>query len=165
MSPCINLLHFCVFSIQHNDVVIFRSNSLLTPYLCHTHTRAGVNPELLVQAHGTFSSAKCIDCKRDQDPVAVKANIMAGVCPWCECGGTVKPDIVFFGEALPQRFFATLRDDMRNCDLLIVMGTSLQVRITFFLLSYLHENCNKSPILFWFQCFAKINQNLLIQAY
>ena len=37
-----------------------------------------------------------------------------------------KPDIVFFGEDLPQRFYE-LEDDLRQCDLLIVAGTSLQV--------------------------------------
>lgn len=45
-----------------------------------------------------------------------------------KCGdGLVKPDIVFFGEQLPQRFFMHREEDMPKCDLLIVMGTSLVV--------------------------------------
>ena len=43
------------------------------------------------------------------------------------CGGIVKPDIVFFGEALPKRFFQYFFDFPR-ADLLIVMGTSLEVQ-------------------------------------
>ena len=42
-------------------------------------------------------------------------------------GGLVKPKIVFFGEELPERFARLHRTDLANCDLLIVMGTSLVV--------------------------------------
>ena len=42
--------------------------------------------------------------------------------------GLIKPDIVFFGEDLPARFHNQSLLDFAECDLLIVMGTSLQVR-------------------------------------
>ena len=41
--------------------------------------------------------------------------------------GVVKPDIVFFGEDLPQRFHSLQLPDFSKCDLLIIMGTSLEV--------------------------------------
>ena len=44
--------------------------------------------------------------------------------------GLVKPDIVFFGEDLPQRFYSLRLADFSHCDLLIVMGTSLEVRVS-----------------------------------
>jgi NAD-dependent deacetylase sirtuin 2 len=52
--------------------------------------------------------------------------------PWClcdetDCLGNVKPDIVFFGESLPPRYFDLRKDDMGSADLLLVMGSSLQV--------------------------------------
>jgi hypothetical protein len=43
------------------------------------------------------------------------------------CRGLVKPDIVFFGEQLPQRFYERMEADFPSCDLLLVMGTSLVV--------------------------------------
>ena len=43
-------------------------------------------------------------------------------------GGLVKPDIVFFGEQLPERFRRLVPADFDACDLLLVMGTSLQVQ-------------------------------------
>ena len=43
-------------------------------------------------------------------------------------GGLVKPDIVFFGEQLPERFGRLVPADFDACDLLLVMGTSLQVQ-------------------------------------
>ena len=43
--------------------------------------------------------------------------------------GVVKPDIVFFGENLPKRFYSYIVD-FPKCDLLVIMGTSLEVRGT-----------------------------------
>lgn len=40
----------------------------------------------------------------------------------------MKPDIVFFGEGLPDSFHSAIDDDKNNCDLLIVIGSSLKVR-------------------------------------
>lgn len=40
----------------------------------------------------------------------------------------MKPDIVFFGEGLPDSFHNAIEDDKNNCDLLIVIGSSLKVR-------------------------------------
>ena len=42
-------------------------------------------------------------------------------------GGLVKPSIVFFGENLPYRFFECARDDLPECTMLLVLGTSLAV--------------------------------------
>ena len=49
-------------------------------------------------------------------------------CTIAKCKGVVKPDIVFFGENLPERFFKCVREDFKQCDLLIVLGTSLVVQ-------------------------------------
>ncbi|XP_061671781.1 NAD-dependent protein deacetylase sirtuin-3, mitochondrial isoform X5 [Syngnathoides biaculeatus] len=52
---------------------------------------------------------------------------MSGVIPKClTCKGVVKPDIIFFGEELPPHFYMYLRD-FPLADLLIIMGTSLEV--------------------------------------
>ena len=50
------------------------------------------------------------------------------LCKCDKCGALVKPDIVFFGEALPQRFFHLSKEDLPAADLLLVMGTSLVVQ-------------------------------------
>ncbi len=47
--------------------------------------------------------------------------------PLCRCGGILKPDAVFFGEAIPQQ---ALKDSFRHaqeCDLMLVIGTSAQI--------------------------------------
>lgn len=55
--------------------------------------------------------------------------IFSDLVPTCEkCNGVVKPDIVFFGENLPSRFFSCVEKDFPKCDLLIILGSSLAVQ-------------------------------------
>ncbi|XP_048342361.1 NAD-dependent protein deacetylase sirtuin-3, mitochondrial isoform X5 [Sphaerodactylus townsendi] len=57
-----------------------------------------------------------------------KADVMADKIPQCPvCTGIIKPDIVFFGEELPHRFFLHVTD-FPMADLLFVIGTSLEVQ-------------------------------------
>ena len=92
----------------------------------------GVSPDRLVEAHGGFSSASCVSCGTSYEPEMVKARILEEQLPIkCErylCHGNVKPDIVMFGENLPARFFSLQSDDFKDCDLLLVAGTSLEVQ-------------------------------------
>jgi NAD-dependent SIR2 family protein deacetylase len=90
---------------------------------------AGLPAEELVECHGHFRTAACIECGKAADGKQVKDTIVQeGKTPKCEkCGSNVKPDIVFFGESLPARFHRLLKDDIKKADLLLVMGTSLQV--------------------------------------
>ncbi|XP_067012810.1 NAD-dependent protein deacetylase sirtuin-3 isoform X2 [Anabrus simplex] len=90
---------------------------------------SGMPPEKLVEAHGGFYTASCIRCYKRQDPDKTQERIMKGEIVECDnesCGGLVKPDIVFFGEAMPERFFM-YQSDTLFADFLIVMGTSLEV--------------------------------------
>jgi NAD-dependent histone deacetylase SIR2 len=91
---------------------------------------AGIPPELIVEAHGSFATQRCVECKAPFDDVKMKECVARGEVPRCEstpeCGGLVKPDIVFFGEALPRLFFDRM-GMVKEADLLLVMGTSLKV--------------------------------------
>eukprot|EP00927_Polykrikos_kofoidii_P056188 TRINITY_DN50357_c0_g1_i1.p1 TRINITY_DN50357_c0_g1~~TRINITY_DN50357_c0_g1_i1.p1 ORF type:complete len:331 (+),score=40.66 TRINITY_DN50357_c0_g1_i1:87-995(+) len=92
---------------------------------------AGLPKELIVAAHGNFDSASCVGTGRKVPPEEVRQAMFDGVSACKELnakyGGLVKPDIVFFGENLPKRFFTLSEEDFPQCDLLIVIGTSLQV--------------------------------------
>lgn len=88
---------------------------------------AGVNGELVVEAHGSFAENHCIDCDEAMETELLKKLMEDGI-PKCEsCDGYVKPDIVFFGEPLPAKFFDKWEEDQEDVDLAIVAGTSLAV--------------------------------------
>lgn len=57
-----------------------------------------------------------------------KKQVFESSVPKCECDGFIKPDIVFFGEQLPHLFHDSIVPDFKQCDALIVMGTSLGVK-------------------------------------
>ncbi|CAH8639354.1 unnamed protein product [Schistosoma mattheei] len=89
---------------------------------------SGLPEEKLVEAHGTFHTGHCIKCKKLHDFDFMLNEILAKRVPKClECKHVVKPDVVLFGESMPKKFFKNLSSDLNNCDLLIIMGTSLTV--------------------------------------
>ncbi|KAK4178276.1 putative NAD-dependent deacetylase sirtuin-2 HST2 [Triangularia setosa] len=91
---------------------------------------AGIPANKIIEAHGSFASQRCIECKKEFDGAKMKEFVSRGEVPRCEeeggCKGLVKPDIVFFGEQLPKAFFDR-REMVEQADLVLVMGTSLQV--------------------------------------
>lgn len=92
---------------------------------------AGVEDKYIVEAHGSFDKNHCIDCHEEMTNEALKLIIedkSTGGIPHChKCSGLVKPDIVFFGEGLPERFFDLWDDDSEEVEIAIVAGTSLAV--------------------------------------
>ena len=91
--------------------------------------KATITADKIVEAHGTFNTNHCIKCGQEHNVNLVKSEIFNDRIPYCfKCkSGLVKPDIIFFGEPLPTKFFDLLKNDLPKCDLMIIMGTSLQV--------------------------------------
>ncbi|XP_068111442.1 NAD-dependent protein deacetylase sirtuin-1 isoform X2 [Hyperolius riggenbachi] len=88
----------------------------------------------IIQCHGSFAMASCLICKHKVDCEAVREDIFNQVVPQCprcppdEPLAIMKPDIVFFGENLPEQFHRAMKYDKDEVDLLIVIGSSLKVR-------------------------------------
>ncbi|XP_026133576.1 NAD-dependent protein deacetylase sirtuin-1-like [Carassius auratus] len=88
----------------------------------------------IIQCHGSFATASCLVCKHKVDCEAIREDIFNQVVPHCpRCPADVpyaimKPDIVFFGENLPEFFHRAMKQDKDEVDLLIVIGSSLKVR-------------------------------------
>jgi NAD+-dependent protein deacetylase sirtuin 2 len=103
---------------------------------------AGIKEDKLVEAHGSFATNHCLDCQESYTSEWVKEEIFKDNVPTCKnCNGIVKPDIVFFGENLPERFHVLPHRDFKQCDLLIIMGTSLQVQPFASLIDYVSDDC------------------------
>ncbi|XP_019644724.1 PREDICTED: NAD-dependent protein deacetylase sirtuin-1-like [Branchiostoma belcheri] len=88
----------------------------------------------IIQCHGSFATASCTNCKRKVDCEEIRQDIFDQVvprCPQCSPDGpmaVMKPDIVFFGEGLSDKFHQTISVDKDKVDLLIVIGSRLKVR-------------------------------------
>eukprot|EP00095_Tigriopus_kingsejongensis_P000011 snap_masked-scaffold342_size201858-processed-gene-1.5 protein:Tk00011 transcript:snap_masked-scaffold342_size201858-processed-gene-1.5-mRNA-1 annotation:"nad-dependent protein deacetylase sirtuin-2" len=120
---------------SHYFVKILEEKGLLVRHYTQNidtlERESGISGDKLVEAHGTFHTNHCISakCEREYDQAWMKEQIFKDIVPTCEdCNCLVKPDIVFFGEALPDRFYECIRRDFQTCDLLIIMGTSLTVQ-------------------------------------
>lgn len=89
---------------------------------------AGVEDKYIVEAHGSFASNHCVDCHKEMTTETLKTYMKDKKIPSCQhCEGYVKPDIVFFGEGLPVKFFDLWEDDCEDVEVAIVAGTSLTV--------------------------------------
>lgn len=91
---------------------------------------AGVPEDKIVEAHGSFATQRCIECKSEYPKDLMLKAVMEGSVPHCitpECNGLVKPDIVFFGEQLPESFYSN-HSVPAEADLVIIIGTSLSVQ-------------------------------------
>ncbi|KAL3226662.1 hypothetical protein MRX96_024858 [Rhipicephalus microplus] len=87
---------------------------------------AGIPAEAIVEAHGTFHTSHCLSCNCEYSLDWLRERIAAEAVPLClNCNSPVKPDIVFFGERLPDRFFDLSEEDFARCDLLLIVGTSI----------------------------------------
>ncbi|XP_047666588.1 NAD-dependent protein deacetylase sirtuin-3, mitochondrial isoform X3 [Tachysurus fulvidraco] len=118
-----NLTHYFI-RLLHDKGQLLR---MYTQNIDGLERMAGIPATKLVEAHGTFATATCTVCLRQYQGEELRSDIMEGTVPHCpQCRGVIKPDIVFFGEELPQNFFLYLTD-FPIADLLIVMGTSLEV--------------------------------------
>ncbi|XP_065491759.1 NAD-dependent protein deacetylase sirtuin-3, mitochondrial isoform X3 [Caloenas nicobarica] len=118
-----NYAHYFL-RLLHDKGLLLR---LYTQNIDGLERAAGIPPDRLVEAHGTFATATCTVCRRNFPGEDFRGDVMADKVPHCRvCTGIVKPDIVFFGEELPQRFFLHMTD-FPMADLLFVIGTSLEV--------------------------------------
>lgn len=91
----------------------------------------GIPEEKVVTAHGSHRTSTCTKCGKKFNLQWLEERLKDKDClvPRCDkCDGVVKPDIIFFGENLPKRFFQCAISDFPKCDLLLIMGTSLVVQ-------------------------------------
>lgn len=108
---------------------------------------AGIYDNNLIEAHGTFYKSHCLKCQAEYDYEWLKCEIKRNVILTCtECDGIVKPDIVFFGEALPRKFYDNVTSDFKMCDLLIIMGSSLAVEPFASLVTRVRKTCPRLMI-------------------
>ncbi|XP_023200205.1 NAD-dependent protein deacetylase sirtuin-3-like isoform X1 [Xiphophorus maculatus] len=118
-----NYIHYFIRMLHHKGLLL----RLYTQNIDGLENVCGIPEDKLVEAHGSFATASCHLCYTPYPAEEAKVAIMTDNIPTCSfCAATVKPDVVFFGEDLPQKYFLHTKD-FPKADLLIIMGTSLKI--------------------------------------
>ena len=108
--------HFAISQMEEfKDVVV------LTQNIDGLHQRSGSTNVL--ELHGSIIRIKCTVC----DFIDNITENFESLPPKCKCGGMLRPDVVWFGEPLPQNIWQSAIKEASICDVMIIVGTSLVV--------------------------------------
>ena len=120
-----NLAHLAIVELEKMG----KLNSVITQNVDYLHQKAGNAQEIVYELHGNMQWLVCLDCRNRYPIEIVKQNFPSpDHVPTCAaCGGILKPDVILFGEALPQHTLMRASQEAQSCDLLIVIGSSLVV--------------------------------------
>jgi NAD-dependent deacetylase len=102
-------------------------HTIITQNIDALHQKAG--SKHVVEMHGTLRTVSCTNCFKqfDSEPF-LQPFIEMGIIPQClSCNGILKPDVILFGEQLPQSAWYQAQRAARQCDLMLVAGSSLEV--------------------------------------
>jgi NAD-dependent deacetylase len=102
-------------------------SEIITQNIDGLHTRAGA--EKVLEVHGTLSTLSCTNCYRQVLAKDVIQDYLDKcTIPHCPaCGSILKPDIILYEEQLPVKTWILAEEACKQCGLLIVAGTSLEV--------------------------------------
>ena len=113
-----NPAHYALAEFQK----FFENFTLITQNVDGLHQRAGSVD--IVELHGNIKRNRCIKCEKIFETFEVETEEFP---PRCDCGGKIRPDVVWFGEMLPQNAIKTAFEVSSSCDLFFSVGTSAVV--------------------------------------
>lgn len=116
-----NAAHQALAKIQQSGRL--EEFTLVTQNIDGLHQSAGA--ENVIELHGSLWRARCLSCKNNQDLREIPEDERPPVCP--ECSDSMRPDVILFGEAMPMKAVMEAQNEAQNCDLCIVIGTSVLV--------------------------------------
>ena len=107
--------HYALAELEHR----VPSFTLITQNVDGLHELAG--SQNVLRVHGSIWRLRCLACGREQED---RRTPLPQVPPHCECGGMLRPGVVWFGESLPQDIWRQAEAASRAADLFLVVGTS-----------------------------------------
>ena len=102
-------------------------DAVITQNIDRLHAKAGTRE--LIEVHGTIDHSSCLSCGARYPLADVRARQLADAdgVPRCDCGLPLKPDVVLFGELLPARALRRAEQLAAGADLMLCVGSSLEV--------------------------------------
>ena len=102
---------------------------VITQNIDGLHQKAGNSPEKVIELHGNTHWVECLNCNhwspRSQWQQVLESGVTVPDCP--DCGGILKVHTVSFGQPMPERETRQAMKHSKQCDLFIVVGSSLVV--------------------------------------
>jgi NAD-dependent deacetylase len=117
-----NAAHRVLAELEHRGML----QAIVTQNIDRLHSKAG--SERVIEVHGSIATSSCTTCATSY-PIETVGEIFDedGVATCACCLGKVKPDVVLFGELLPEAAMAEAQELCAAADLLICVGSSLEV--------------------------------------
>ncbi len=100
--------------------------SVITQNIDGLHQRAGSRD--VIELHGTLYELVCTGCGQGYKTERYLKTVREGEVPNCSCGSLLRPDVVLFGEQLPFDAVGRAGEEVENCDIMFVVGTSAIVQ-------------------------------------
>lgn len=120
-----NAAHRCLADVERAGLAI----RILTQNIDGLHQRAGVSARKVAELHGTMHEVVCVGCGTRTPAAGTLARVRGGEDdPACrDCGGVLKLAVVLFGEYLDAAVVRHAEKVARACQLMLAVGSSLQV--------------------------------------
>ena len=139
-----NPAHYAIAELERMG----KLDCVITQNVDGLHQKAGNSEDKVIQLHGNMSWVKCLSCGKRYPMEEIGGWLKRGIeVPECEeCNGILKPEVIFFGEAMP--VWETREAERRSqaCDLCIVVGSSLVVYPAAFMPMYALQSGAKLAI-------------------
>ncbi len=120
-----NAGHYALVALQERDIL----HTLVTQNVDELHQRAGIDPERVVEIHGTTRKVQCLECDYRDDMEVALDRVRAGEAdpPCPDCGGILKSATISFGQNLVFEDLQRAEMAASQCDLMLAVGSTLSV--------------------------------------
>ena len=123
ISAVPNAAHIALAKLENSGYL----NAIITQNIDILHQKAG--SKNIIEVHGSLRTLSCTQCYQQIEAAPfLKPFVEEGTIPHCpSCDSILKPDVILFGEQLPQKAWLKAQNAARNSDLMLVIGSSLEV--------------------------------------
>jgi len=111
-----NEAHYCLAELEKNNIL----KATITQNIDNLHQKGG--SKNVIEFHGNSHSLICMDCKNKYPVTDIDLRDLPPSCS--KCGGLLKPDFIFFGEAIHEDAYKKSVEAMQKADIVLVIGTT-----------------------------------------
>ncbi len=132
-----NAAHMAVFELYEMGLV----KAVITQNIDGLHQASGLGEDAIIELHGNSRRIRCMSCKKISSLSEVRRRLEGGdPAPECDCGGYLKPDTISFGQAMPVEAVEKATRLSSECDVFIVIGSTLLVQPAALMPIYAKQN-------------------------